>query len=144
MKRKEFEHCIKENELIETGDKDKGLASEILILAEHREQFWKEVKLEEKYPSLYIEGHYEIIKELATAIFALDGWKAVNHECLFAYLQEKKQELELDWNYLFELKDIRNAIDYRGIKVNPKIWKQNKLKIEITINTLKEYVKKRL
>jgi len=30
MKRKEFEHCIKENELIETGDKDKAMAHELL------------------------------------------------------------------------------------------------------------------
>ncbi|MBS3176719.1 hypothetical protein J4457_05805 [Candidatus Woesearchaeota archaeon] len=37
-----------------------------------------------------VEGHYEVIKELCTAILAIDGWKALNHECLFAYLQKKK------------------------------------------------------
>ncbi len=139
-KRKEFELCIKENELIETGDKDTALASELLKLAEHRLSFWSEIKLEDRYPSLYFEGHYEIIKELCTAILALDGWKALNHECLFAYLRERKEDLEIDFGYLLELKDTRNAIDYRGAKVSPDIWKQNKMKIIIIINALKEYV----
>lgn len=144
MKRKEFEHCIKENELIETGDKDKALAGELLKLAEHRQKFWEEIKLEAKYPSLYLEGHYEIIKELCTAILALDGWKALNHECLFAYLKEKRQDLELDFDYLLELKDTRNAIDYRGVKVSIDVWKQNKIKIQVTIKALIGYVKKQL
>ena len=74
MKRKEFDYCIEKNELIQTWDKDKALATELLKLAEHRHNFWKEVELEDKYPSLYVEGHYEIIKELCTAILALDGW----------------------------------------------------------------------
>ena len=144
MKRKEFEHCINENELLETGDKDLALASELLKLGEHKQMFWNEAKLEEKYPSLYIEGHYEIIKELCTAILALDGWKAMNHECLFAYLKAKKKMLELDFDYLLELKDARNSIDYRGVRVSADIWAQNKLKIKIVIKTLSDYVRKEL
>src|SRR3989344_2737129 len=112
MKRKDFDYCIKENELIETGDTDKSLALELLKLAEHRQSFWNEVKLEDKYPSLYIEGHYEIIKELCTAILALDGWKAANHECMFSYLKERRREIEVDMDYLLEFKDLRNEINY--------------------------------
>ena len=140
MKRKEIESCIADNKLIETGDKDKALASELFKLAEHRQQFWSEVKLEEKYPSLFVEGNYEIIKELCTAILALEGWKALDHECMFAFLKEKKKDLEVDFDYLLQLKDTRNAIDYRGVKVSPDLWKQNKLKVQVTIKTLKEYV----
>jgi len=140
LKRKQIQQCIKENQLIETGDKDKALAKELLKLAEHKQNFWNEAKLEEKYPSLYLEGHYEIIKELCTAILALDGWKALNHECLFSYLKEQKQQLELDFEYLLELKDTRNAIDYRGTKISPETWQKNKLKIQLTIKTLKEHI----
>lgn len=144
MKREEFDHCLKENELIETGIKDQAMARELLAMAEHREQFWKEVDKADKYPSLYLEGHYEIVKELSTAILVLEGWKALNHECLFAFLKSKKQDLELDFDYLLELKDTRNSIDYRGVKVSSELWKNNKLKIGIVIKTLKEYIKKRL
>lgn len=144
MKRKDFDLCLEKNELIETGVKDKAMAQELLSMAEHREQFWKEVNKAEKYPSMYLEGYYEIIKELCTALLALDGWKALNHECLFAFLKNKKPDLELDFDYLLELKDTRNSIDYRGVRVSSELWKNNKLKIEMSIKTLKEYIKNKL
>jgi hypothetical protein len=140
-----FYDCTKEGMLTETGEKDPNKAQELLALADHKVAFWKAV--EDKaptYPSLFIEGNYEIIKELATAILCLDGWKADNHDCLFQYLVEKKQDLELDFDYLAELRKLRNKIDYHGIKVSYDTWKQNKLKIQIIIKTLKEYVKKQL
>ncbi len=144
MKRKEFEQCIRENKLIETGIEDFSMAKELLALAEHREEFWNGLKEKSKnFPSLFLEGHYEIIKELATAILALDGWKALSHECRFAYLKQKK-DLEIDFDYLLELKDLRNSIDYRGTKVGHDIWKKNEMKIKVTIRALKEYLGKSL
>src|SRR3989344_4327845 len=142
MKRETFEECIRKEHLFETGDKDKAMAEELIKLAEHREAFWKSVKDKAKpYPSLFFEGYYEIIKELTTAMVIMDGWKALNHECLFAYMKEKKEELELDFDYLLELKDLRNSFDYRGIQVSYSIWQQNELKMELTIKQLKEFVK---
>lgn len=44
MKRKEFEQCIQENKLIETGISDSGMAEELLALAEHGEEFWNGIK----------------------------------------------------------------------------------------------------
>ena len=101
-------------------------------------------KRQGEYPSLYLEGHYETIKELCTAILALDGWKALNHECLFAYLKNKRPDIEIDFEFLLDLKDTRNSIDYRGVKVSPGIWNQNKMRIRLTIKALAEYVRKRL
>ena len=145
MKRKTFDECINNNQLIETGDRDIDMVKELLTLAKHREEFWKNSKnKEEQYPSLFIEGHYEIIKELCTAILILDGWKALNHECLFSYLKNKKNEPDIDINYLLELKDLRNSIDYRGVMVSSDTWKQNKLKIQMTIKALKEYIENKL
>ena len=145
MKRKGFERCIEEKKLIETGVVDIGMVRELLILAEHKELFWKSVSDKVKeFPSLFIEGYYEIIKELCSAILILDGWKALNHECLFAYLKNNKSDLEIDFDYLLELKDTRNAIDYRGVMVSPDIWKNNELKISLAVNALKEYLSNKL
>ena len=145
MKRKDFAHCLEKNELIETGLPDQAMAQELLALAEHKEHFWQEVSDKAaKYPSLFIEGHYEIIKELCTAIIASDGWKALNHECLFAYFKNKKADLELDFDYLLEFKDIRNDIDYRGVMVSAEIWKNNQFKINLIIKSLKDYLKDHL
>ena len=145
MKRETFEECIRKEHLFETGDKDMALVEELMKLAEHREAFWKSVKEKSKiYPSLFFEGYYEIIKELTTAILIMDGWKALNHECLFAYVKEKRQDLEVDFEYLLELKDLRNSIDYRGIQVSYSIWQENELRMELTIKRLKEYVQAKL
>lgn len=143
-KRKEFDECIKDNQLIETGLPDKSMAIELLRIAKHKEQFWKEVDMAKKYPSLYIEGYYEIIKELCTAVIILDGWKTLNHECLFAYMKTNKKDLELDFDYLLELKDVRNSIDYRGIMVSYDLWERNKLKINVVIDTLKKYLEEKI
>ena len=140
-----FNDCIKKVNLVETGEKDFNKAKELLALTNHKLEFWKSVEdKEQKYPSLFIEGNYEIIKELVSAILCMDGWKADNHDCLFQYLIEKRNELELDFEYLAELRKLRNKIDYHGTKVSYDIWKQNKLKIQLIINVLKDYVMKQL
>ena len=96
-----FEECIKSGTLTETGRKDLNKVEELLSLAEHKLSFWEEVKNKgDKYPTLFLEGHYEIIKELVVAILTLDGWRSDSHDCLFQYLLENKKELELNWDYL--------------------------------------------
>ncbi|MBI4016423.1 MAG: hypothetical protein HY363_01895 [Candidatus Aenigmarchaeota archaeon] len=140
-----FKECLREGMLAETGDIDINRAVEILALTEHKCAFWKEVEAKaQKFPSLFIEGHYEIIKELIVAVLALDGWKAANHDCLFQYILQKKQDMELDFEYLNELRKLRNKIDYHGVKVSTDLWNQNKIRIQMIIETLKQYVKERV
>lgn len=144
-KRKSYDKCIRENNLIQTIP-DKSKAEELLRLVEHRKKFWKEIeKKSSKYPSLFIEGHYEIIKELFTAIMSLDGWKALNHECLFAYIiKNYKDKIEVDFEFLLELKDTRNSIDYRGVMLSKDKWNNIKMKVYVSINALIDYVKERI
>ena len=149
--RKEYEECIEKENLIETGIADEGRAKELLNLTKHRESFWEELEEDaakeygKKYPSLFLEGYYEIVKELLTAITCLDGWKATNHECLFAYIKKNyKDKLEMDLDFLLLLKDLRNDIDYRGARVGYEKWESNKLRIRAEIKALKDYIKERL
>ena len=138
-KRKEFDECIEDNKLLEIGIKDESMAKELFALAEQRELFWDSVKNKSKdFPSLFLEGYYEIIKELCTAFLALEGWKALDHECMFAYLKNKK--LDIDFEYLLELKDTINSIDYRGLMVSYDTWKNNEIRIKIIIKDLKKYI----
>ena len=140
-----FNECVRDGFLSETGEKDLNKAKELFAFSQHKLSFWKEVEEKaQKYPSLFIEGYYEIIKELIVAILAVDGWKCSNHECLFSYISEKKPELELDFEYLNELRKLRNKIDYHGTKVSTNLLELNKLKIQVTIKTLIAYVKKRV
>ena len=140
-----FNDCLREGMLAETGDVDFNRATEILALIEHKCAFWKEVEAKaQKFPSLFIEGHYEIIKELIVAVLTLDGWKSANHGCLFQYVIEKRQDIELDFEYLSELRKLRNRIDYHGIKASADLWNQNKMRIQIVIDALKQDVKEKV
>jgi hypothetical protein len=123
---------------------DFQLAEELRTMAKHRMDFWQEVHLENKYPSIYLDGHYEIIKELCAALLALDGWESSNHECMFAHINEAYAGIDIDFGYLFDLKDTRNAIDYRGVKISPSTWQDNALKIMVTIDALGKEVERRL
>ncbi|MBI4919398.1 hypothetical protein HY837_05675 [archaeon] len=140
-----FKECITRNQLIETGDKDANKAKELVSLAKHKLTFWKEIREKsKKYPSLFLEGYYEIVKELSTAILLLDGWKSENHDCLFQYLIDKKSDLEIDFEFLTELRKTRNKIDYEGVKVSYELWQKNELRLDLTIKRLIEYVSNKI
>src|SRR3989344_8406291 len=66
-----------------TPDKEKAKA--LLQVVELREKNIASMKADE-FSTLIIEGYYEIIKELITAIMAIDGWKTLSHELLVGYL----------------------------------------------------------
>lgn len=109
-------------------------------MARHRISFWEEIStMYTKYPTLFIEGHYSIIKELMYAIMAADGFSSANHECALAYMAEKHGNLDIDLNFLFELKDLRNAISYEGMMLGERTWLRNREKIKQTVNTLIRY-----
>ncbi len=45
-----------------------------------------------RVPSPVLEGYYEVIKELITAILLLDGFKTLSHKALVVYLNERYKE----------------------------------------------------
>jgi hypothetical protein len=140
-----FKDCINEGKLVETGDKDIDKVKEMLKLVKHKYEFWNLVKNNSKeYPTLFIEGYYEIIKELVVAILLLDGWKSSNHDCLFQYLIEKKKDLDIDFEFLSDLRRTRNRINYDGITVSYGIWRRCELKVDLIVKDLIQYVEDKL
>jgi hypothetical protein len=117
---------------------------EIVNLVKHKLEFWKKaMSIAEDYPTVLIEAHYELIKELLTAVMNRDGFKCDTHDCLMYYIEEKHKDMELDFDFLHELRISRNEIDYRGTRVPKDAWKQLKLKINITINSIIGYLEKK-
>ena len=117
---------------------------EIVNLVKHKLEFWKKaMSIAENYPTVLVEAHYELIKELLTAVMNRDGFKCETHDCLIYYIEEKHKDMELDFDFLHELRISRNEIDYRGTRVPKDAWKQLKLKINITINSIIDYLEKK-
>jgi predicted nucleotidyltransferase len=139
---RDYNQCIKENK-IKPIEKLDDRSKEIVALVKHKREFWeKTIKMGEEYPTVLIEAHYELIKELLTAILNKEGFKSETHDCLFYYIEEKHKDLELDFTFLHQLRKARNNIDYRGTKLPRDAWKKMQLKIELTINYLIEYLEK--
>ena len=133
--------CIKSG-LIKPIEKMEDRSVEIINLVKHKLKFWRKVtNIAKDSPTILIEAHYELIKELLTALINRGGFKSETHDCLFYYMEEKYKDLELDFDFLQDLRITRNEIDYRGTKVPKDAWKEVKLKINLTIDYLIGYLK---
>lgn len=98
-----------------------------------------------KFASLVVEDYYEIIKEAATALMALDGYKTLSHEVLIGYLEESVPQLSEDEILLADqLRKLRNKIAYKGFFVPPDYLERNgkrirKLVLKL-VNVLEEKI----
>src|SRR3989344_6582160 len=124
--------------------KDKEKATSLLKLIEIREKNIKSLEKEE-FATLIIEGYYEIIKELITAIMSVDGYKTLSHELLVGYIAKFYKEFSMfEINTIDQLRKTRNDIAYRGIIINMDYLERNEKPILKIIRALKEKVKSKI
>lgn len=145
MSRKElmsWEACLTKH--IKKIQKDKDRANELVKMAELRHSFWTSYKFDKKYVSLVVDGHYEVIKELLTALLYIEGLKSDNHECLIAFLKDKYPELGYETGVIYQLKNVRNEISYRGFFVKPEYFEMNKIEFQHIIKTLRRIIMNKL
>lgn len=88
--------------------------------------------------------YYDALHELAECFLKLDKMKVENHQCLFAYLCENHPELEFNWDFFEKVRTRRNGINYYGLPVNFKDWKEVELQFKLYLKKLNEELKKRL
>ena len=136
-----WESCLLKH--IQKVEKDNDKAHALLKMAELRIEFWSQ-EFNTKYTSLIVDGYYETIKELLTAMLSLEGYKSDNHECLIAYLKEHYPELAYEIQMIYQLKTIRNDIDYKGFFVKKEYLQQNKLEFNHIIELLQKKIKEKL
>src|SRR3989344_8341743 len=123
-----------------TPDKEK--ARSLLLIVALRE---KDLKTKsEEFTTLIVEGYYEIVKELITAILSLDGYKTVSHELLIGYLAEYHKEFSsAQIMTIDKLRIARNDIAYRGVMIKPDYLARTNTAILEIISKLKEIVVRR-
>ncbi len=133
-----WETCLKGH--IAKIQTDENRAKELVKMSELRYDFWKKHCFDKKFVSLVVEGYYEIIKELLTALLYAKGFKSDNHECLIAFFKMGYPELDYEAQAVYQLKRVRNQISYRGFFVKPDYFEMNKLEFEHIIKTLKKLI----
>ncbi len=117
---------------------DKQMASAILRMIEVRMKALEELKGKPEFASLVVEDYYEIVKEAATALMAIDGYKTLSHEVLIAYLKEfYPQFSDAEVMLADNLRQTRNKIAYRGFFVPPDFVERNEVRMrELAIKTI--------
>lgn len=134
-----WDECLQEH--VRQKRKDLEEAKALLALAEEREEFLRQAPQPERFSRLIVEGYYETIKELITALLTADGYISYSHECLLSYLQKfhslpRQQLLLID-----QLRVIRNNINYRGATVTGSYLQQHGDAIREVIAILKNKAK---
>jgi len=124
-----------------TPDKERAIS--LLKLVQLREKDIDSKK--EEFTILIVEGYYEIIKELITAVMSVDGYKTLSHELLVGYLARFYREFSsAEIHLIDQLRKTINDIAYRGIIINPEYLKRNKNNILATISKLKHLVSRKI
>ncbi len=124
-----------------TVDREKAIS--MLKLCKVRLRLVQQVKLDKETASIIAEDYYEIIKEMLTALLLLNGKKSDNHECLISFFKNNYPSKEYETKVIYELKKIRNAIDYEGIFVREDYVKRNKLEFLHIINFLSKEIEEK-
>jgi len=123
---------------------NKEKAKSLLQVVVLREKSVSMLKSEE-FTTLVVEGYYEIIKELITALMSIDGWKTVSHELLIGYLAKFYREFsQAELHMIDQLRKTRNDISYRGVMIKHDYLTRNKDSILKIIEKLKQTVHKKL
>lgn len=103
-----------------------------------RELFLKSLTVTKDNVSFIVEGYYEVIKELLTALLLSKGLKSKNHQCLITYFYKNYPSYENLANFILGLNSVRNKLNYYGRLIEYSYYEDNFEKINKTIKTLKE------
>jgi len=126
-----------------TPDKEK--VSSMRELIENREKFVVSIRKTE-FPTILAENYYEIIKELATAILLLDGFKAIGekaHKELIESLSKYKEFEEGEIVLLDDLRIKRNKSSYGGKQIDQSYLENKEEKILNIIKKMKSLLDER-
>lgn len=88
--------------------------------------------------------YYDALHELAESFLRFEKFKFDNHQCLFAYICEKHQDLDFSWDFFEKVRTKRNGINYYGVPINYNDWKEVEIQFRLYIKKLREEINKKL
>jgi hypothetical protein len=88
--------------------------------------------------------YYDALHGFGEALTYFAQVKTRTHECLFAYLCSKYSELELNWDFLEEIRTKRNGIHYYGRPVGYSYRKKLELQMKLHLSVFKKAVEEKL
>lgn len=125
---------------------DKEKAKSILNMTEDREKFLSTIDAG-RFSTIAAENYYEIIKELAAAIFLVEGFKAIGeyaHKELIDNLSNYKEFEGWEIDIMNDLRTKRNKSSYEGKQIESVYLTNKKEVLAGIITKLKNLLSKKL
>ena len=125
---------------------DREKARGIKNITQSRKNFIKYCK-GKIFPTIICENYYEILKELATAIFLSEGIKFVGeyaHKEIFEELSKLMGLEQFEFYLLDDLRIRRNGSLYYGEPFEEIYLKNNEEKIELLMKKIESFLNKEL
>ena len=88
--------------------------------------------------------HYDVFRELCDQLMRFERQKTSNHQGLFAFIVLHFEDLELDWNFLENIRTIRNKNKYQGLDISRIMWQNVELQFDLYISALRKEIERRL
>lgn len=92
--------------------------------------------------SFIIEGFYEAIKELLTALLLKNGMRSKNHQCLISFFYKNYPEYEKEAYLIGRMSYLRNRLNYYGDLIEFEFYEKNKNEFKKIISLLKKLIEK--
>jgi len=133
-----FEECI--NNHLKKVVKDENQINSLLKISNARVKAIKQININDETASIVLEGYYEAIKELLSAYLLKQGLKSDNHECLIAVFRNKFPNYDYESDFIYNIKELRNKINYNGLFIKKSYLNRNLLEINHILKLLKKEI----
>jgi uncharacterized protein (UPF0332 family) len=127
---------------IRNVEKDNEKVESIKETVEKRIKYLDSIDVNKDNISFIVEGFYEVIKELLTALLLSKGLRSRNHQCLISYFYKNYPEYEENVNLISRMGYLRNRLDYYGELIDYEFYKKHRNDFKELINILKKLIEK--
>lgn len=114
---KPFDYFLRENE-VKKQPIDKNLAKSLVEQALRRLDYVYKIEINELNRDFILEDYYEVLRTLADAVLALNGYKSYSHEAPIAFLEKYKEFSPNLIENFDRLRRLRHGSRYYGERVS--------------------------
>ena len=145
LKLKQIYERLSTKGLYEEANFDKDEITKVLTMVNEDHEFGKNLhKLKNPSWRVIFNIQYDVFRELCDQLMRFERQKISNHQGLFAFIVLHFENLELDWNFLENIRTIRNRNKYQGLDISKIMWQSVELQFNLYISTIKKEIEKRI
>jgi uncharacterized protein (UPF0332 family) len=134
----DWNRCVRQ--FIRTVEVDEEKIASLKETASSRLKYINSVPVTSDNVSFIVEGFYEVIKELLTALLLSKGLRSRNHQCLISYFYHSFPEYEAEVYLVSQMNYLRNRLNYYGNSIEFEFYEKNKDEFMVIIKIIQKLI----